>query len=362
MTEFLRSLTSSENLLLWGIEPWRLVLALSLIIVGVASKGVIRRLFERVGRRARNTAIRWDDEAAELLPRPMSVVLQLLLWRIAHGLLLLPTQPVDVRGLTARGLDAALLVAVVWVLWRVVDVAALAAERWTRTTATRMDDQAVPLLRKTAKVVLSLVGAVFVIQNLGYSVTSVVAGLGIGGLALALAAQDSIANFFGSVVLFTDAPFQIGDYVEVDGTTGTVEEVGFRTTRIRKTDSTIVTVPNKTFTASFITNYSERRGRLIAFDFGITPGPATAELDDFLSRARTGLGSLENVRPDSVEVHLSGLGDDGIGVRVRAFTEGTDWTPYLEARESALLHVLRLLEQDGLEVARPVNTLVVDGG
>ncbi|NNF58220.1 MAG: mechanosensitive ion channel, partial [Rhodothermaceae bacterium] len=253
MSEFLDSLNFLDGAMLWGIAPWRVVAALMIIFVGFASRKLIQALFSFLGRKAGSTKVQWDDEATRLLAKPLAVVIQLLLWRVAAALLLLPTEPFDTRLAVAQGLEAALMVALVWVFFRIIDVLASVATRFTHSTKTRIDDQAVPLLRKTFKVFIGLLGFVFIVSNLGFNVLSVLAGLGIGGLALALAAQDSVANFFGSVVLFTDAPFQVEDYVEVGGVSGTVEEVGFRTTRIRQDDSSIVCVPNQTFTGSFIT-------------------------------------------------------------------------------------------------------------
>ena len=204
---------------------------------------------------------------------------------------------------------------------------------------------------------LALVGGVFVISNLGVNVLGAVAGLGIGGLALALAAQDSVANFFGSVVLFTDAPFQVGDYVGVNGVTGTVQEVGFRTTRIRQDDSSVVCIPNQAFTGSVITNHSERTGRVVAFGFGLMPDADPAALDAFLAGARTALAEHENLSADTVEVHLTGFQEWAIEVRVKAFTVSNDWSEFLATREAALLRLMSLLRSLGLTLAHPARTL-----
>ncbi|MDX1421345.1 MAG: mechanosensitive ion channel [Rubricoccaceae bacterium] len=344
---------------LWGTPLWRVLAALVIVFAGFASRRLIEALFRFLGRKASGTRVRWDDEAAALLPKPLALVAQLLLWRVAVSLLLLPTAPVDTREIVLQGLYAALLVSIVWVLFRVVDVVSKVAGRFADTTKTRIDDQAIPLLRKTLKVFLGLLGAVFIVQNLGYSVTSVVAGLGIGGLALALAAQDSVANFFGSLVLFTDAPFQVGDYVEVGGISGTVEEVGFRTTRIRQDDSSLVSVPNQTFTGSFITNYSARNGRRVLFTFGLSPRATPDALEAFLTEARAVLAEHDNVREGSIEVHLTGLGKWKIEVRMSAFTVSNAWGDFLATREALLLRVLRLVDALGLSLAHPARTLYV---
>jgi MscS family membrane protein len=290
----------------------------------------------------------------------MALVAQVLLWRVAAAILKLPTEPVDTRTLINQGLDVALMVGVIWVVFRIVDVLAHVFERLADKTATRMDDQAVPLLRKTLKLVLALLGGLFIIQNLGYSVLSIVTGLGIGGLALALAAQDSVANFFGSVVLFTDAPFQVEDYVEVGGVTGTVEEVGFRTTRIRQDDSSLVSVPNRTFTATNITNYSERTGRLIRFDLGIAFPVASEDLQRFVDDVRALFVTVVNVQENGVEVHLADFMESHVVVRVRAITLSTKRDLFLETRQELMLGCLKLLEIAGLSLAHPPNRLVLE--
>jgi MscS family membrane protein len=347
---------------LWGVAPWRVAVALAIIFVGFASRRAIQGLFLFFGRKAKDTRVKWDDEAARLLPKPLAIVAQILLWRVAASVLVLPTEPVDIRLIVAKGLEAALMAGLVWVLFRIVDVLASVTQRFATTTSTRIDDQAVPLMRKTLKVFVAVLGGVFIIQNLGYSVLSVIAGLGVGGLALALAAQDSVANFFGSVVLFTDAPFQIGDYVEVEGVQGTVEEVGFRTTRIRQDDSSLVSIPNQTFTGSFITNYSARKGRMVEFEFGIAPIASAVAVADFLSRTRALFSSHPEIETDSVEVFLTGLGQWSIQIAARAFTEKPDWTLFLAVREELLLGLLRTLDECGLTLAHGASTVFVRDG
>lgn len=346
---------------LWGIAPWRVAAALGIVFVGFASRRAIQALFVVLGRKAKGTRILWDDEAARLLPKPLALVAQVLLWRIAAALLLLPTTPVNTRTLVMQGLDVALMVGVVWTLFRVVDVLALAGVRLSTGTKTRIDDQAVPLLRKTLKVFLALLGAVFIIQNLGYSVTSLLAGLGIGGLAVALAAQDSVANFFGSVVLFTDAPFHVGDYVEFGGLVGTVEEVGFRTTRVRTDDGSLVSVPNQTFTGSFITNYSARATRLVEFTFAVTPA-SPSDLEALLARARAAFAGHPNVEEGSVEVHLTGIGEWCIEGRAAAYSTVATWIGYLATREELLLRLLHVIEESGLSLAQPTRALYLRDG
>lgn len=359
MQDFLNELNLLDGNLLWGVEPWRVVASIGLIFVGFASRKFIQIVFKAIGKRTKSTRIKWDDEVAELLPKPLALVLQVFIWRIAAVILRLPTEPVDTRTLVNQGLDVALMIGVVWVFFRVVDVLARVADRFSDTTETRIDDQAVPLLRKTLKVFLAVLGGVFIIQNLGYSVLSVITGLGIGGLALALAAQDSVANFFGSVVLFTDAPFQVDDYVEVGGVSGTVEEVGFRTTRIRQDDSSLVSVPNQTFTATNIVNYSERKGRVVSFEFAVFPPEDPGQLNSLLQALRDAFANHEQIRADSAEVFLTGIKESSLKVSARAMTKYNGWTLFLQTREEMLFALLTALSDHGMQMANSAETIVV---
>ena len=135
--------------------------------------------------------------------------------------------------------------AVAWMLFRAIDVIISGLERFTAKTESEMDDHMIPLVKRILRVALISVAVITVVQQWGYDVTSLIAGLGIGGLALALAAQDTLANWFGSIMIFTDRPFKLGDWVKSAHGEGVVEDVGMRSTKIRTFAKTIITVPNK---------------------------------------------------------------------------------------------------------------------
>ena len=253
------------NQLLWGVSLESLIAAGVIVFVGFASRRVVTYLFKGVlERHSRRTNVRWDDDLVRLLPGPIAALIQIGMWYCAAVLLALPRKPLDIHLFTAQGLEVALAAALVWLLFRLIDVLGSALGRAARRTESRLDDQFVPLLRKTLKVIISVTVGVMVVQELGYSVSSLIASLGVGGFALALAAKDTVANVFGSVVVFTDQPFQVGDWIEVEGVEGTVEEVGFRTTQIRRFDHSSVTMPNATFSAHPIINHSRRPRRRIS--------------------------------------------------------------------------------------------------
>ncbi len=343
---------------LWGLPVWRLLVALLIIFLGFLSRRIIKALFTGfLKRRALKTSVTWDDDTIELLPSPLALVTQVGLWFLALAFLMLPEEPVDIRAFVKDGLMVALSVAVTWVLFRVIDVAARLSDRAAEKTDTRLDDQVIPLLRKTLKVFLSIVIAVSVIQELGHSVTSLIASLGIGGLALALAARDTVANFFGSVVVFTDQPFHIGDWVEFGDVEGIVEEVGFRTTRVRRFDKSMVLVPNQTFTSTPITNHSVRPKRRLMFTVGLTYETSAEQLELFIARMRKRLAEDENLDQESPAVYFKELGESSLDVLIIAFTLNNEWGNFMQVQEQLLLDIMRIVDELGLELAFPTQTI-----
>ncbi len=344
--------------LLWGVAAWRLALAVFLVFIGFMVRKLIHALFKgALFRTTKKTENRWDDELVALMPAPLGAVVVVMLWQLAARMLQLPDEPVGVRLYLFQGLQVALIAAICWCGLRLVDVVSNALARLSKGTESRLDDQLIPLLRKTIKVAVVTVVAIMVIQNLGYSVTSLVASLGVGGLALALAAKDTIANVFGSLVVFTDRPFHVGDWVEVAGIEGTVEEVGFRTTQIRRFDKSGVTVPNSTFSSNPIVNHSRRSIRRIKMTLGLSYQTSAAQMRGFLEKVRELIRNHPDIDQGFNFVYLTEFGDSSLALQIYCFTKSTVWTDFLAAREDLMLSIIDLVEEHGLEIAFPTRTL-----
>lgn len=343
---------------LWGVAVWRLAVAALIIFVGLLSRKLIIGVFNRsLASFASGTKAQWDDDLVEMLPTPLSIAVQLLLWYLAVGFLSLPKEPADIEDIVYQGLSIAISATVAWTLFRLVDVLSLAMERFSEKTESKLDDQIVPLIRKTAKVVVALTIFVMVVQNLGYSVTSILASLGVGGLAIALAAKDTMANLFGSVVIFTDRPFQIGDWVEFDGIQGDIEEVGFRTTRVRRFDKSLVTVPNSTFSTSSITNHSARPKRRVDITVGVTYETKPEQMGKLLEALRELVKTHEGLDRGFQFVHFCELGATSLNIRVYCFTVSTHWVTHLAVQEALLLRIMEIVSEHGLEMAFPTQTV-----
>jgi len=249
---------------------------------------------------------------------------------------------------------------IVWLGYRLIDVLALWMESKAEGTETKLDDQLVPLIVKTLKVFVAVLGGIFVLQNLSVDVGSLLAGVGLGGLAFALAAKDTIANFFGSIMIFIDKPFQIGDWIVVGNVEGTVEVVGFRTTRVRTFYNSLVTVPNASITTSNVDNYGMREYRRYTTTLGLAYDTPTPKIQAFCEGVRALLSGMPGMRKDYYMVEFQGFGNSTLNILLYCFMICDTWNEELRIRTHLNLEILRLAETLGVSFAFPTQTLHVD--
>ena len=351
-----------DAMLLWDISALRLLIAVLLLILGFWSRPVVSWLLRRVldSRRIGEGRV-WVKDAQELIPYPLSLVTCVLLWYFVGQILLFPTEPINVRLWVTTALTIALIVVVTFLAWRCLDVCSRLLSRRALSTETRLDDQLIPLARKTLKIVVVVVVSVMILEKMDFSTSSLIASLGVGGLALALAAKDTIANLFGSVVVFTDQPFQVGDGIKVGEVEGIVEEVGLRSTRIRGFDKTMAVVPNQEFANVSVVNLTQRPNRRIRFEVGITYDATASDMEKFLDDLRDLLCKTEGLDHDSAIVHLTEFADSSLTVLVQVLTEAADLATEMALKEALLLSAMRLVDANGLELAFPTRTVHMVG-
>jgi MscS family membrane protein len=229
-----------------------------------------------------------------------------------------------------------------------------------KQTQTTFDDQLVPVVHSLGKVSVVIVGSLLIVQNLGGEVGSLLAGFGIGGAAIALASKDTIANLFGSIVVFVDRPFQVGDWVEVGGHEGTIEEVGLRVTRIRTFANSLITVPNSSLTTTAINNWSRMRKRRIKLTIGVTYGSTPEQIQAAVAAIRDVLESDQRISQDFMLVNFTDFGASSLDIFIYAFTVTTRWDEYMQVREDLLLEFMRRLRALDLSFAFPSQSVYVE--
>ena len=249
--------------------------------------------------------------------------------------------------------------ALVWLGFRGADIFTDVLARRAEETESRLDDQFVPLLNTALKGLVVVIGVLFVLGNLGVNVTSLIAGLGLGGLAIALAAQDTFKNLLGGVTIFADRPFQVGDWVVLGNVEGTVEFVGFRSSRVRTFYNSLVTVPNARIVDSYIDNMGLRQWRRYKTTLGLAYHTTTDQVQAFVEGIRALIRANPGMRRDYYIVEFHGFGASSLDVLVYCFIDAPDWNAELRTRHVLNLDIMRLAEDLGVDFAFPTQTLHV---
>ena len=218
-----------------------------------------------------------------------------------------------------------------------------------------------PWIKKTLVVVFVTIGTLMVIQNLGYgeSVKTVLAGLGIGGLAFALAAQDTIANLFGSIVVAIDQPFRLGETIKIAGNVGMVEDIGLRSTKLRLIDKSLMVIPNKTVAAESITNLARFTQRRVEQVLGLTYDTTAEQMDEMVAEIRRLILAEPEIDQTSPIVYFRDFNASSLDIWIVFVVKDPDFHKHMQLRQRLNLAFIRAVEARGLSFAFPTQTLHV---
>ena len=281
-----------------------------------------------------------------------------LAWMLATSYALLPGlglyEPAD--AFVRRGLSAALLVAFFWALWKAVELSqhAVSNAHWAKNSLTAAS--LLMLGARLGKFVVFAFACVAVLAELGYPVTSIITGLGIGGIALALAAQKTVENLFGAFSLAIDQPFREGDVIQVDTITGTVETIGLRSTRIRTVDRTVISIPNGKLAEMRVETISARNQIRFYCLFGVVHS-AAEPMQRILSGIEDALRASTMIVRESISVRFVGLTESALNIEVAAMVATADYTKFMELRQACLLQIIEAVHGAGSKLARPVRSV-----
>lgn len=347
---------SFMGLRVWQFEGILLIIVLCVLIYflfnfifGVFVSKIIPRIFPKSS---------LDTTLIPPLVHPMSwLLITLLIQHYFMPMLLLPISLGKPIGII---LKVAAPIFGVMVFFRLVDVIASLSSNLAGQTETTLDDQLIPLLTKISKMVIAIFGIIFILQNVGVNVTALLAGVSIGGLALALAAQDTVRNFIGSISIFVDRPFMIGDFIDTGSFSGSVEEVGVRSTRLRAPDGAMVSIPNGKLADMAVTNHGVRTYRRYVTNITVTYNTPPATMEKFVM----GIREIVEAHPDTLKekalVNFHEMADSSLNIFFSVFFDVTDYGKFLSARQDIFLSVMKLAEEMGVEFAFPSTSVYVE--
>ena len=248
----------------------------------------------------------------------------------------------------------------VWSSLKIVDLISMHFNKIARDTHNKFDDVLVPMLSKTSKVLVVAFGAILVAHSLTFDIGSILAGLGIGGVAVALAAKDTISNLFGSVTVIMDRPFLIGDYVFLEkGLEGTIEEVGFRSTRIRTPHQSLVTLPNNVLANMAIDNYGMRGSRRYKTFLQMDYTNPIDKLEQYCERLRYLCKIHPLIEPTTAQVYINEVTDRSINILVQVFLNTSVSEVELTERHGLIVEMLKIAEEVGVRFAYPSNIMLI---
>ncbi len=211
------------------------------------------------------------------------------------------------------------------------------------------------------KIIIGGIGLAAMLTVWGINVTGLIASLGLGGLAFALAAKDTASNLFGSFALLADKSIRIGEWVKVGGVEGVVEDVGMRTTKIRSFQKTLITVPNQLVANKPIENFSRRGIRRIKMHIGLTYGTTSAQIVAIKNDIELMLKKHEGIsQKDSLMVYFDSFGDSSLNIFIYTFTATANWAKYLEIREDIHIKIMKIVEENGSSFAFPSQSIYVE--
>ncbi len=326
---------------------------------------IFNRLFYRLFKRF-SAEIR-AEKFIELLLRPVQSLLLILLLYIAINRLDYPLHEVFFKrkDIEVHYIDIidklflfSFLLIFFWVLTRIVDYISLVLAYKASLTESKSDDQLVPFVKELAKIIVGIAG-LFVLLGLVFEVNvlTLITGLGIGGVAIALAAKQSLEDLLASFVIFFDKPFVVGDLIRIDNIEGTVEKVGFRSSHIKTGDKSVISIPNRKMIDSYLENLTLRDFRREKFSLGLTYDTSPETLRTIIGEINQMISSQKHCKPDG-PVIFKEFGDSALILRLQYYIDMMDHNAYLKVKEEVNFKILDIVYKNGASLAFPTRTII----
>ena len=336
------------------VKEWAIALGFIIlsILVARATFWFVNNVLKK---RAEKTKSSFDDLFFDIIEEPLVFTIALAgSWYSIHSLHL----SVRASEILSKAYYFLIIIAIAWSLVRVVD--ALIREYLVplvEKSESDLDDQLLPILRKSLRGAIWIIAVVVGLDNAGYDVGALLAGLGIGGLAMALAAQDTVKNLFGGIMVFVDKPFKIKDRIKVGGYDGTITEIGLRSTRLTTLEGRMVTIPNSVFTSSFIENVSSEPSRKVVLNLGLTYDMDESKLEKAMELLNEIASSFtaEYIEPD-FHIGFNAFNDFSLNIVFIYFI--APGAPILEAQTKMNLDILKRFNAEQLDFAFPTQTVL----
>lgn len=341
-----------------GNEVWRFASVFAAVLAGLVVGRLVRHVMEKAGDRFKRGEQRLlFGLVLNCLAKPMSLLCLVIAVQIGFAALVMTER---VAGLAEKVISVLTALTIGYAIYRFVDIIDHYLVRWAEKTESKIDDMLVPLVRKSLRITIVVIVAVFIVESVHGNVATLLAGLGVGGLALALAAQDSIKNFFGSLMILLDKPFQVGDRVVIGGHDGPVEEVGFRSTRIRTLEGHLVTIPNNQVANEVVQNIAKRPSIRRLSNITITYDTPPEKVRRAVEIIREILDNHDGMDPEfPPRIFFNDFNDWSLNIIMIYWYHPPEYWEFFAFSEKVNMQILERFNAEGIEFAFPTHTVYV---
>ncbi len=315
---------------------------------------LLRKLSYRL---VKKTSNKFDDKLLEAIKKPVDFLFIIIGASFAIEIIQLES---DIQSFIDHLLRSGFIIVLFWALLNILSSLAGNIHKVTNKFGDKVSADVANFIIKSIRFFILILGFIAVLQEWGYNVSGFLASLGLVGMAFALAAKDTAANLFGSLVIFIDKPFKIGDWIKTPQVEGTIEVIGIRSTKVRTFAQAQVTVPNATLANSAILNWSRMGKRRIKMDVGLTYDTSGEVVEKIVEDIKNMLENHPDIDQETIHVYFSDFATSSLNIFCYYFTKTTAWGEFMKVREDTYLKIMKIVEQNGSSFAFPTQTLHIE--
>ena len=368
MEKLIYFLSSSLNSLIYGIYDFFVMYFSSVIVLAVSFiaaqifkgyfAGFIINVFHRLLSRTR---LRVEKDSMEFLKKPLKLIFisTVMFFAFITQKNLMADYPL-LLSFVIKMYRLTIILCIIYFIYAAVPVIMSAFNRLKHPDSILLDDTLLIFFAKIIKAVIVIIAVLIVLGEFGVNINGLITGVGLGGLTFALAAQDTASNIFGGLVIISDKPFAVGDWIQTASIEGTVEDISFRSTRIRTFDDALLVVPNSTLSSASITNWSKMNKRKVKFNIGLTYNTAPSQVKNIIADIETFLNSHKDIVSDTPLVKLDEFGSSSLNIIVMFFTSQTSLAELKRVREEINYEILDVVHRHESSFAFPSTSVYME--
>jgi len=327
------------------------ILAIFIFIFFQLFRALLRKIAYKLVKKTSNEL---DDKILETIKKPVDFLFILMGAYFAMEVLDLQN---EVEQFIEQIIRSGFIIVLFWAILNVLTSLAGNIHKITNKFGDKISVDVANFILKSIRFFILILGFIAVLQEWGYNVSGFLASLGLVGMAFALAAKDTAANLFGSLVIFTDKPFKVGDWIKTPQVEGTIETIGIRSTKVRTFAQAQVTVPNAVLANSAILNWSRMGKRRIKMNVGLTYDTSGEVVENIVKDIKTMLENHPDIDQDTLHIYFSDFAASSLNVFCYYFTKTTNWGEFMRVREDTYLKIMKIVEKNGSSFAFPTQTL-----